>query len=76
MDRFCYLCLSVILSCLCFTALKSPAGKGWPLGSLVCDVFWGVFVTLPYDVLGQVWHLIVSVPDLCLLYYCYTDQWY
>ena len=26
-----------------------------------------VFVTFPYDVLGQVLYLIVSIPDLCLL---------
>ena len=25
------------------------------------------FVTSPYGVLGQVWHLIVSIPDLCLI---------
>ena len=30
--------------------------KGWPL---VC----GVFVTFPYGVLGQVWYLVVSIPD-------------
>ena len=28
-----------------------------------------VFVTLPYGFLGQVWYLIVSIPDLCLLPY-------
>ena len=26
-----------------------------------------VFVTLLFGVLGQVWYLIVSIPDLCLL---------
>ena len=26
-----------------------------------------LFSTFPYDVLGQVWYLIVRVPDLCLL---------
>ena len=44
-------------------------GKGWPLGSLVCDVFWGVFLTFPCGILGQVWYLIVMIPDLCLLTY-------
>ena len=43
-------------------------GKGQPLCSLVCDVFC-VFVTFPCVALGQVWHLIVSIPDLCLLSY-------
>ena len=28
-----------------------------------------VFVTFPCGVLGQVWYLIVSIPDLCLLTY-------
>ena len=27
------------------------------------------FVTFPYDVLGQVWYLIVSIPDLYFLPY-------
>ena len=40
MDPFCYLCfVSVMLSCLFIAALWSPAGKSWPLGSLVDDVF-------------------------------------
>ena len=38
------------------------------LGSLVYDGSC-VFVTFPCDVLGQVWYLIVSIPDLCLLYF-------
>ena len=28
-----------------------------------------VFVTFPCDILGQVWYLIVSIPDLCHLSY-------
>ena len=29
------------------------------------------FVTFPYGVPGQAWYLVVSIPDLCLLYfYC------
>ena len=37
-DHFCYLCfMSVMLSCLFFAALWSPAGRG--LASLVRDVF-------------------------------------
>ena len=27
-----------------------------------------VFVTFPYGILGQVWYLIVSIPDLCQLF--------
>ena len=29
-----------------------------------------VFVTFPFGVLGLVWYLIVSIPDLCLLTFC------
>ena len=43
-------------------------GKGWPLGSSVCDALL-CFVTFPYSVWGQVWYLIVSFPDLFLLPY-------
>ena len=28
-----------------------------------------VFITFPYGILGQVWYLIVSILDLCLLLY-------
>ena len=64
MDPFCYLCfVSFMLSCLFIAALWSPVGKGWPLGSLVCDIFC-VFVTSPCGVLGRVWCLIVLIPDL------------
>ena len=39
-DLFCYLCfVSVMLSGLSIAALGHLLGKGWPLGSLVCDVF-------------------------------------
>ena len=39
-DLSCYLCfVSVMLSFLSIAALWPPAGKGWSLGSLVCDVF-------------------------------------
>ena len=58
MFRFCH----AVLSC------GNLLGKGWPLGSLVCDVFL-VFDTFPCGVLGQVWYLIVPSPDICLLPY-------
>ena len=28
-----------------------------------------ILVTFPRGILGQVWYLIVSFPDICLLYY-------
>ena len=34
--------------------------------ALVCDVYC-VFVTFPCGILGQVWYLIISFPDLCHL---------
>ena len=36
--------------------------------AIICDVLL-FFVTLPCGVLGKVWCLIVSIPDLCLLSY-------
>ena len=36
--------------------------------TLVCGVYCE-FVTFPFGILGQVWYLIVSIPDLCTLTY-------
>ena len=36
--------------------------------ALVGDDYY-IFVTYPCGILGQVWYLIVSFPDLCLLSY-------
>ena len=38
-------------------------------GSLYLDLLCIVFCHFPYGVLGQVWTLIVSIPDLCLHLY-------
>ena len=43
--------------------------------ALVCDVYF-VFVTSPCGILGQVWYLIVSFPDLCHLSYSYVNLCY
>ena len=65
MDHLCYFCLVL----LCFharpfvDALWSPAGKG--LTSWL-SFFMSNF---PIGILGQVWCLIVSIPDLCPLPY-------
>ena len=48
-------------------------GKTRPVGSLVCDVFL-CFVTFPYGVTGQVWYLIVSISDLCIVPYLLMSQ--
>ena len=49
-------------------ALWSPAGKGlttW-LSFVMLNC---VFVTFPCGILGQMWYLILSIPDLCPYYY-------
>ena len=63
----CCLCLVfAMLSCLFIAALWSPAGKG--LTSWLSFVMFNcVFVTFPCGILGQVWYLIVLIPDLCHL---------
>ena len=62
MDRLCYLCLVfVMLSRLLIAVLWSPAGKGLTSWILLlmsnCNFACGI--------LGQVWYLIVLIPDLC-----------
>ena len=74
MDHLCYLCLVfVMLSHLFIAALWSPAGKGltsW----LLFVMFYCIFVTFPCGILGKVWYLIVSIPDLCRLSYFYIKN--
>ena len=60
-----------MLSRLLIAALWSPAGKGltsW-LSFVVLNC---VTVTFPFGILGQVWYLIVLIPDLCPLSYFHT----
>ena len=69
MIQLCYLCLVFdMLSRLIIAALWSPAGK-WLTSWLLFVVFNCVFVTFSCGILGQAWCLIVSIPDLCRLYY-------
>ena len=60
---FCYAFLHACLLMPCGHLL----GKGWPHGSRL----WCLIVTmsLPIGILGQVWYLIGSIPDLCPLSY-------
>ena len=44
-------------------------GKGWPLGSRLWCLLW--VCHFPIGILGQVWYLIVSIPDLCTFTYFY-----
>ena len=58
----------VMFSCLFVAALWLPAGKGltsW----LLFVMFNCVFVTFSCSFLGQVWYLIVLIPNLCRLSY-------
>ena len=74
MDHLCYLCLVfVMLSCLFIAAVWSPAGKGLTSWRLFV-MFNFVFVTFPCGILGQVWYLIVSFPNLC--HHSYLDIFY
>ena len=57
-----------MLSRLFIAALWSTAGKG--LTSWLFFVMFNcVFGTFPCGILGQVWYLILSIPDLCPLSY-------
>ena len=61
MDHLCYLCFVIVmLSRLFIAALWSPAWKGLTSNC--------VFVTFPCGIQGQVWYLIVSIPDLCYFF--------
>ena len=76
MDLWCFLSFLCLL-CLCTRlfkcALWSPAGKGltsW-LSFVVSNC---EFVTFPIGILGQMWYLIVSIPDLCTLTHLPTSS--
>ena len=67
----------LFMSCVCHAfafndTLLSPAGKGltsWLLFVMFnCD-----FVTFPCGILGQVWYLILLIPDLCHLSYIHKS---
>ena len=64
-DHFYYLCFM----CVCYAVLSVPCSlvvTCWTradLLALLYVIFSCVYVTFPYVVLGQVWYLIVSIPD-------------
>ena len=72
MDHLCFFvsCVSYafasVYCCLVFTCWERT-----DLLALVGDVHC-IFVTFPCGILGQVWFLIVSFPDLCRLSYFET----
>ena len=64
----------IVLCLLCpcarpfICALWSLAGRG--LTALLLNVVYNCeFVIFPFGILGHVWYLIVSIPDLCTLTY-------
>ena len=62
------LCASVYM-CLVVTCWERA-----DLLALVCGVYLWV-CHFPIGILGQVWYLIVSIPDLCTLTYSYISMW-
>ena len=61
---------------LFIAVLWSPAGKGL-IPRLSFVMFNSVFVTLQCGILGQVWYLIVLIPDLCVvLWYVHFNENY
>ena len=69
------LCFCSVLCLLCFVRVclyvlcGHLLGKGWPLGSRLWCLLW--VCHFPVGILGQVWYLIVSIPDLCTITYFY-----
>ena len=64
MDHLCYLCLLfVVLWRLFIATLWSTAGKGLASWRLFV-MFYFVFATFPCGIRGQVWYLVVSIPDV------------
>ena len=67
--------LYVICVCLCRTAMSVPCSlvvTCWERADLLALLYVMlscVFVIFPFGVLGQVWFLIVSIPDVCILSY-------
>ena len=61
---FCVLCYSCFRVCslLPFGHLQGKADLLAPVGDVYC-----ISLTFPCGILGQVWYLIVSFPDLCRL---------
>ena len=74
------LCFCSVLCLLCFVRVclyvlrGHLLGKGWPLGSCLWCLLW--VCHFPIGILGQVWYLIVSIPDLCNLTYFYNNSVY
>ena len=69
-DLSCFFCLVFAMSlcasvCMCF---EVTCWERADLFALVCGVLM-LICHFPIGILGQVWYLIVSIPDLCTLTY-------
>ena len=71
---FCSVLCLLCFVCVCLYVLRGHLlGKGWPLGSRLWCLLW--VCHFPIGILGQVWYLIVSIPDLCnLTYFTYQAR--
>ena len=73
------LCFCSVLCLLCFVRVclyvlcGHLLGKGWPLGSRLWCLLW--VCHFPIGILGQLWYLIVSIPDLCTITYFCHNLW-
>ena len=64
----CFMIIFVMMSCLFLAALWS--WERADLLALLCVEFSCIFVTFPYGVQGQVWYLIVLIPDVLRIFPC------
>ena len=73
-DLLCFcsvLCLLCFVRAFLYVLCGHLLGKGWPLGSRLWCLLW--VCHFPIGILGQVWYLIVSIPDLCTITYFHTS---
>ena len=70
MDLLCFFCLvfAMPLRASVYMCLVVTCWERVDLLALVCGVLLRV-CHFPIGILGQVWYLIVSIPDLCILTY-------
>ena len=73
MNHLCYSCLVFFMLSRLFTAAVWSSAEKGPTSWRLFVMFNCVCVTFPCGILGQVWYLIASIPDLChLLYFTYS----
>ena len=70
MDHLCFFCLVFVMS-LCGPVYLCLVVTCWEMADLLALAcgFLLLVCYFPIGILGQVWYLIVSIPDLCTLIY-------